>query len=140
MFGKKKARASEGGLPGNIVELMQEFGQYEFSPMNSSSDPARIWGDLVASLYTVAQEDSPRFLRELSDAVLPAGGWAVYGGAHLVWEVLGGDVEDPHYDAMMDASLEFLRHQGVSMGMLKGYESWYWRSHRGQAEGWIPQA
>lgn len=127
-----------GQLPPNIVEMMTVFGQYRFDPMGSSTDPSYIWNGICAPLLPAVKFDTAGFLHELAASVLPVGGWAVYGGSHLVKELLSGDLNDPSYHAMMEASLDFLREQGVPKLRLNDYESSFWNEHKGRTEPWIP--
>lgn len=124
-------------LPADIVAKMETFGRFEFDPVGSGFDAGYIWTQLVAPLLPAAQADSAGFLRELAGAVLPVGGWAVYGGSHLVKELLSGDLDDPSYHAMMAASLDFLRELGVPNLRLNGYESLFWSQHKGRTEPWL---
>jgi len=125
-------------LPADIVAKMETFGQFEFDPAGSQVDPGYVWTQLVAPLLPAAQADSAGFLRELAAAVLPAGGWAVYGGSRLVKELLSGDLDDPSYHAMMSAALDFLRELGVPNLRLNGYEWQFWTEHKGRTE--VPRA
>ena len=124
-------------LPTNIVEIMESFGRFEFDPAGSGLDSNYVWTSIVGPLLPTATADSASFLRELADAVTPVGGWAVYGGSHLVKELLGGDLNDDSYHAMMSASLDFLRGLGVPAMRLNGYESRFWREHKGRTEPWL---
>jgi hypothetical protein len=124
-------------LPTDIVSQMRTFGRFDFDPTNYPGNAGDIWVEIVAPLVPVAQANPVRFLRDLADAVVPAGGWAVYGGAHLVKEVLSGDHMDPSYDRMMAASLDFLRGRGVSPSRLNGYEWQFWQATRGRTVAWL---
>jgi hypothetical protein len=124
-------------LPADIVSRMRTFGRFDFDTLNYQGDAGKIWEGIVAPLVPVAQADPAGFLRDLADAVVPAGDWAVYGGAHLVKEVLSGDQEDPSYDRMMAASLDFLRGRGVPRSRLNGYEWRFWQKTRGRTEAWL---
>lgn len=139
MFGRRKSNTGSSNvdsLPPDIVSRMTDFGEYEFSPQTSRQDPSYIWSGIVAPLVPLAQQDPAGFLRDLADAVLPAGGWAVFGGARLVKEVLDGGSDDPSYAAMMSASLDFLRANGISMMHINGYERSFWYAHKGRTESW----
>ncbi len=129
---------SGGGLPVNIVDMMDQFGRFEFDPLGQGVVAAGdVWPRLVSPLMPLAQADQARFLRHLAAALLPAGGWAVYGGERLVKELFRGDLDDPSYHAMMSAALAFLRSQGVPLMRLNGYEKSFWHSTQGQTEEWL---
>jgi hypothetical protein len=129
---------SDRNLPSNIVSMMEQFGRFEFDPMGTGIiDAGSVWGSLIAPLMPYAQSDTTGFLRALADAVLPAGGWAVYGGERLVKEVLSGDLDDPSYAAMLTAALNFLRECGVPNTRLNGYEWSFWQRTKGRTEPWL---
>jgi hypothetical protein len=140
LFGRRRGGTGSHGartLPENIVDLMATFGRYEFDPTGSTTDPGFIWNEVCAPLLPIAQADTPGFLRALANAVLPAGSWSVYGGSRLVQDLLGGDVDDVSYHAMLEASLDFLRALGVPRSRLNGYEDEFWRRTRGRTEPWL---
>jgi len=124
-------------LPADIVTKMDAFGRSEF--YNSDVGyPGSIPHDIVVPLHQVAQRDPDRFIRELAEAVLPVGSWAVFGGARIVWDVLSADVAHPDYFRIMDAALDFLRSQGCPPMRVAGYQWQYWVTTRGRTEPWLP--
>ena len=128
----------ESSLPVNIVSMMDQFGRFEFDPMGAGVvDASGVWQNLVVPLLPYAQADPAGFLRDLADAVVPAGGWAAYGGERLVKELLSGDLEDPSYDRIMTVALHFLRACGVPSLRLNGYESSFWARTTGRTEPWL---
>ncbi len=131
-------RQKQPELPGNIVSIMERYGMYEFNPQTGAfSQEAN--GQLMGDLYPFASADPDGFLTALADAVLPVGGWAVYGASRLIWELLSSSPEGrqhPLYKAIMSAALEFLRTQGVSIGMLRGYEREHWLASGGTMYTW----
>ena len=112
-------------LPDDIVALLIEYLRVEMSETipTPDYDPRRIYG-----LYDIATSNPGRFLKAVSDAVLPAGGEASRGGARLVWELLTTDLfgTDPNAKAMLDAGVTWARATGRG---LVGYEMQY--SHQG---------
>jgi hypothetical protein len=129
---------STSGLPANIVQMMDDFGRYEYDSASSGVDGSTVWVDYVAPLHPVAQANPRSFRQQLADAVLPVGGWCVYGAAHLDWELLGGsDADDPNHQALLSASLSFLRSCGVPRMRLTGYESSFWSQLSGDRELWL---
>lgn len=76
-------------LPDDIVQRMEYYGHFEFSPQESEPDvPDRINELIYQALYPIASADSGRFITELADAVLPVGGWADYGGERCVRDLI----------------------------------------------------
>jgi hypothetical protein len=133
MFGRS-SRQSSSLLPTDIVPMMEMFGRFEWDP--GSGDAAEA-GAITVSLWQLGQATSPDvFLAELANAVLPAGGWAAYGGERLVKEIYSGDLRDPSYDAMMGAALDFLRRSGASFARLNTYERNYWTGHSAAGDIW----
>ncbi|WP_229075087.1 hypothetical protein [Actinoplanes sp. DH11] len=116
---------------------MDRFGRFVFPLIESNEDAADIWGGTVAPLYPVAQANPDAFVTNVAKAVMPAGGWAVYGGSHLIAELLGFDHRSPVADDLMGESLEFLRSRGAPNLHLTGYEHTFWVTHRGRTERWL---
>ena len=121
---------------------MERFGQYEFDPQASTDDPAII-GQLVAEMYQFASADPDGFLVALADAVLPVGGWAVFGACCILWECFGSNIDNSlqhsSYHAIMNAAIEFLRANGVPPMRVKGYMWHYWVNNGGTSGTWIPR-
>ncbi|WP_431914377.1 hypothetical protein [Micromonospora carbonacea] len=134
--GSRQGTAARG-LPADLEERLARFGRFTFDPGGGDTDADEVLRTLLHPLYPVAQADPARFLTTLRDRALPAGGWAVYGAAHLVWELLGGGVEHPAHHDLMTASLGFLRERGVPNSRLKGYEWEYWLNRRAAGEPWL---
>ena len=117
-------RPKQPELPGNIVSIMERYGRHEFNPQTGAFS-LEAEGQLMGDLYPFASGDPDGFLTALAHAVLPVGGWVVYGASRLNWELLSSSPEGrqhPLYKAILSAALEFLGTQGVSIGMLRGYE------------------
>src|SRR3954470_11758054 len=89
---------SAGRLPGNVVPRMERFGRFEFDPLNSDLDATVVWSELQAPFLDFAQAEPDRFTSALVAEVLPAGGFALYGAARTVWNLLGSDFRPPAYD------------------------------------------
>src|SRR2546421_73039 len=98
-------------------------------------------GELVGELYAFASSDPERFLVALAQAVLPVGGWAVYGASCILWECFSSDAgvlaQHPAYKAIRDGAINFLRSNGVPPMRVKGYEWQYWTDNGGTSETWI---
>jgi hypothetical protein len=119
------------GVPSGLVAQMEHFGRYSFAPHDSDADPTAIWSEIAAPRYEAAASDPARFCADLAAAVLPTGGWAVYGAQRLVAELLGGDCREPDHLRMQDAALEWLHGSGVGPQHLNGYEQRRWAAVHG---------
>lgn len=133
-------RPKQPELPGNIVSRLERFGQYEFNSQAYAFDGPEM-GELVGELYAFASSDPERFLVALAQAVLPVGGWAVYGASCILWECFSSDAgvlaQHPAYKAIRESAINFLRSNGVPPMRVKGYEWQYWTDNGGTSETWI---
>ncbi len=137
----QKQNSNEYALTNDIVHMMELFGRYEFNPQENANDAADI-GQLMGELYPFASTDPDGFLVALAGAVLPVDGWAVYGASRTIWELLSSSAsahQHPSYKAIMSAALEFLRTNGVSLTMLRGYERDHWFASGGTIDSWLPR-
>jgi hypothetical protein len=137
-------RQKQPTLPSNIIGMMERFGRFEFNPQgNSAVDAGSIWIETQAPLQPFAEADPDGFLVALAEAVLPVGGWAVYGASCTLWECFGSKIDILHqhssYNAIMNAALAFLRANGVPPMMVKGYEWDHWVNNGGTSDTWIPR-
>jgi hypothetical protein len=125
LFGKRIQNRSL--LPSDIVQRMEYYGRFEFSPQQSEPDaPHRIAELIYQQLYPIASADPDRFIAELADAVLPVGGWAVYGGERCVRDLINAQTRHPGFVAMIDAAMEFLRSQGYGVMHVAPFEREVW--------------
>ena len=127
-------------LPADIVHLMVRFGRYEFK-LQTDEDEAQAMGQLTGKLYSIGTNNPQGFLAALADAVLPVGGWAVYGASHMLWEIFSSSVsaeilQNTAYIAINTASIDFLRTSGVTTMWVTGYEWDHWYAMGGTAETW----
>ena len=130
-------------LPADIVSVLERYGQYEWD-WQANSMSAEELGTLMGGLYPVATTDPDGFLQALAEAVLPVGGWPVYGASRLVWELLSPNREspiyqNPAYKAIMDGAIEFLRGNGVPPMSVRNYEWDYWLDKGGTNVTWLPR-
>lgn len=125
-----------GQLPNDVDLIMEQYGRYIFNPLRSNFEPDNIWAS-VASLYPLAQADPDAFVTALSERFLPAGDWSLYGAARMVTELLETGFKHPAHDALLTASLQFLRERGVPNLMLTEYEWRYWVDTQGKTEPWL---
>lgn len=129
LFGR---RPRPGRLPVDTLAKMEQFGRYSFDwqkyPMQESPE---------AEMYMIAQGDQDGFLAELAALVVPTGGWSAYGGMKLVMSILGADVVQPDYDAIVLAGLHFIRSHGVPKSRLSINEMNQWRRLQGEDTPWL---
>jgi hypothetical protein len=124
----------ESILPADIVRRMDFYGRVEFSPQQSGPDAANRVNDLIYQpLYPIASANPNEFIGELAAAVLPVGGWAVYGGERCVRDLINTQTRHPGFVAMIDAAMAFLRSQGYGTSYVAPYELAIWRElHPGE--------
>jgi hypothetical protein len=139
-----RRRQKQPGLPGNIISMMERFGRFEFNPQGSNAEDAgSIWIETQAPLQPFAETDPAGFLVALAEAVLPVGGWAVYGASCTLWDCFGSKIDifrqHSSYNAIMNASIEFLRANGVPPMMVRGYEWQHWVNNDGTSDTWVPR-
>ncbi|WP_238009512.1 hypothetical protein KZZ52_27070 [Dactylosporangium sp. AC04546] len=115
-------------LPADIAQRMTMYGRYEFAPQQSPPDTASRVNDLIYQpLYPVAAANPDAFVAALADAVLPVGGWAVYGGQRCVRDLITVRIRHPGYVAMVVAALRFLRQQNYGLMNIAPAELEVWR-------------
>jgi hypothetical protein len=126
LFGQKSGNRSV--VPADIARRMDYYGRCEFSPQQSGADSAAKINELVYQpLYPVASADPDTFISQLASAVLPVGGWAVYGGERCVRDLINAQTRHPDFVAMIDAAMAFLRSQGYGLEHVAPYELEVWR-------------
>lgn len=128
MFGRKRSGPS---LRPSIAQDLVVYGQFEFDPTNSNTDSSWIYDNLYQPYLDWAKNDPDEFTTQLAAAVLPVGGWAVYGGQRLVVDLITSRYDGTGYRSMQDAALDWLHEQGVSSGQLSGHEFERWLNTRG---------
>ncbi|MET9223364.1 hypothetical protein ACIOC1_05935 [Streptomyces sp. NPDC088197] len=116
---------------------MERFGRFEFDATGIEFGADLVWSELQAPFLEFAQSDSDRFTTQLAAAVIPAGGFALFGAARTVWNLLGPDFAHPCYDALRMDALEFFRARGVPGNRLSAGDREFWRLHRGPDEPWL---
>jgi len=134
-----RRRQKQPALPNDIIPMMERFGRFEFDPQGSGEDAGDIWGQWAERVIPFAEADPNGFLIALAEAVLPVGGWAVYGASRTIWECFSSKEvirQHPSYKAIMSAALEFLRTSGVRLGDLRPYEREYWLASGGTIDTW----
>ena len=131
LFGRRPRASASSQLPGDIVGRVTHYGQHEFDPRGYRGPD--INATVYQILYPQASADPAGFTERLSAALLPAGGWAVYGGARLVPDLCDRQQISglPAYLALLDAALDFLHDSGVGRDHLNHYEWQRWCETRG---------
>jgi hypothetical protein len=124
-------------LPADIVAVMEGFGRWTFDPADPRNAGVEPWESFIAGLWPYAREDPEGFAAALAERILPTGGWAAYGAAHAVVELTDRSGDNPAQQALMDASLRFLRRNGVPMTQLTRYEKAHWNHREGAFESWL---
>lgn len=140
IFRRREAQHSNKRLlPGDIAQQMERYGRFEFYGEAHRDAGAEV-GRMMGELYPIASADPQAFLAALAEAVLPTGGWAVYGASRLVWELLSPLEpyrQNPSYNAIMNAALDFLRTNGVRPKDIRPYEWHHWIDSGGTADTWV---
>jgi hypothetical protein len=113
-------------LPSDISQKMVLYGRYEFSPQQADQSVVRMVSQLLPELYPKAAADPDNFISELAAAVLPHGGWAVYGGERLVRDLIGTESRHPGFLQMIDVAMRFLRSLGYGPQYMAPYEMAIW--------------
>lgn len=125
VFGRREKITSI--LPKDIARNMEIYGRFEFSAQDAPPGAADVVGQLLPKLYPIAQANPDTFIADLGAAVLPMGGWAVYGGQRCVRDLVGTHSRHPAYIAMVEAAVAFLRSQDYGPMNLSEAELGAWR-------------
>jgi len=129
-------------LPDDIVSLMERLGRFEFDAQTSGENAGELWGRWAETLPPFASANPEGFVNALAEAVLPVGGWAVYGASRTLWELFSSQESVRLHQAslaIMDAAIAFLRANRVSPMYVRGYEWEHWFARGGTRETWLPQ-
>lgn len=119
VWGRKR---TSSGFPADTAERMAEFGQFEFSPMDSNLNSDHAWSHLQSPYLLALQQDPTDFISTLADLVLQSGGWSAYGAHKTIASLVGPGTTDPDYAEIVDSALTFLRSEGISVDHLNDYE------------------
>lgn len=111
-----------GGMPPQTPLRMEILGHHTANGLDSTLDTSHIWSVCLQPYLSVSPE-------ELAAAVLPVGGWTVYGASRCLRELGTHDENGQAYGAIWDAGLEFYRSTGVSTAHLSfnDHERWIQR-------------
>jgi hypothetical protein len=119
-------------LPADILAQLEQLGRAAYDPQCYESP----W-QLTVAMYNLAQEDRDGLLTQLAAVVLPADGWPVYGAMKLVMDVLDPKLDQPDFNRIVLAGLEFLRSHGVPTSRLSPNELSLWHRLRGPDTPWL---
>ncbi|MFJ5812094.1 hypothetical protein [Streptomyces sp. NPDC093093] len=112
------------GMPPQTPLRMEILGRHTAKGPDSTLDTMHIWTVCLQPYLNVTPED-------LAEAVLPVGGWAVYGASRCLRELGTHDDNGPAYGAVWDAGLEFYRSTGVSTAHLSFHDHQRWIQRHG---------
>lgn len=126
---------NRSALPCDLVARMELVGRFEVDCQSSGVDAGQVWITGIAPFRQAAVHDPQGFMRGLRELLLHLGGYAAYGAACCIAELLGYDQQNSDYLALLDAGIEFKRELGLSHTHLKGYEWSRWLRTHG-ADAW----
>lgn len=113
---------------------LEAFGRYSFSPMDAAPQLADSVQLLESTYYQAASADPASFCQALRPIAETYGGWTSLGACRLIVSLLGGDVRNGDFDAIMRTTLNFLRSRGIPRVHITGYENAWWTAHEGATE------
>jgi hypothetical protein len=128
-----RRRPQTARLPADILMQLERFGRFHYEPQQYPL-PSPI---LEADMYRLAQSDQAGFLADLAAVIAPTGGWAAYGGMKLVMSVIGPELNEPNYNAIVMAGLQFFRSHGVPTSRLSPNELGLWHRLQGDQTPWL---
>lgn len=126
------SRRPQTRLPADILAQLEQLGRAAYDPSGYESP----W-QLTVAMYHLAQEDRDSFLADLAAVALPAGGWPVYGAMKLIMDILEPDLDQPDFNAIALAGLEFFRSHGVPTSRLSPNEMGLWHRLQGDDAPWL---
>jgi hypothetical protein len=124
------APAARGPLPPDILTRLDAYGRLR-SEGFQSDDYA-----LERGFRDLPQHEQERYVDALAEAVLPVGGFAVFGAAKLLTDSMFKPDDHPSYVRILLESLEIRRSARVSQVALSVNEEMLWHKHNPDAE-WL---
>jgi hypothetical protein len=111
----RAAAPAIGPFPADMLQRMDLFGRFELDRFDSGINSNEIWPHCVAPFYDFATADPDGFLMALRSVVHGhEGGFATYGAARLVWELLGQDgIRRATALPLIDAGIDFKIERGL---------------------------
>jgi hypothetical protein len=117
----RRPKVPASRFPGDIVLVLERFGRFEANPQGSGVDYDEVVQRLFVPYVQQATADPYGFFADLQSVVANnGGGYATFGAARLVWELLSGNVRDnPPAPALalVKAGIEFKRTHGLGLSM-----------------------
>lgn len=105
-----------------MSDWLEKFGRYELDPFDSRIDGMEIV-TRFDGLRDYAIADPGRFLAELEAAVAgDDGGFATFGAARLVWQMLDDALDRPAAQRLLEAGLDFKLDRGLRPESLNNNE------------------
>ncbi|GAA4263580.1 hypothetical protein [Dactylosporangium darangshiense] len=119
-------------FPADIASWLENFGRYTLDIHHSGVDGMAVVTRFDA-LRDYATTDPDGFLVELRTVVAgDDGGFATFGAACLVWQMLDDCLEMPAALPLIDAGLDFKLERGLPPGMFNANEMLRLAQRRGQ--------
>lgn len=128
LFGRSARRR----LPADALAQLEQLGRSQYNPESCDSP----W-QFVGAMYQLAEDNRNEFLAELAALIASAGGWPAYGALRLLWEVFSVDLNQPDFDSIALAGLQFLRSNGVPASRVSQYELGIWHRLKGEDTPWL---
>lgn len=140
LFGRSRERGQAAAhptfLPADIVARVEKHGKERYHGDNDPFDPDMWSSDYIHELRALSRDEQEKWVSALAAAVLPVGGWAVYGAEELLMSALGPPGHITGHGEIVEAALEFQRAGGVWWNALSPAEQVYWTAHHPDAS-WL---
>lgn len=115
----RREKTPPSRFPRDILSVLERFGRFEANPQGSGVDYDEIVQRLFVPYVHVANADPHGLFADLQAVVAnDGGGYATFGAARLVWELLTGEVRNnPPAPALalVKAGVEFKRRHGLGL-------------------------
>ena len=125
-------RRAHTRLPADTLSQLEQLGRSSFDPQAYESP----W-QFVAAMYPLSRDDRDGFLADLAVVAVPAGGWPAYGALKLLWEMFSTDLDQPDFNAIAMAGLQFLRSHGVPTSRVSQFDQRIWHRLQGEDPPWL---
>lgn len=114
-------------LPQASLSALAEFGESHFA----GAEPRWAVDAFYVPGYESGQREPDRMIREVCQAGILSGGWALVGASRILHELAVPELEThPVYLALLDDELSFLQALGTSERSLRPWERHRWiQSH-----------
>ncbi|MEW2521037.1 hypothetical protein [Actinacidiphila alni] len=112
------------GLPPQAARRLEILGRDRIAGKDSGVDGSLIFEVCLQPFMSSAPED-------IAQAVLPVGGWPVYGASRMLQDLRSHDDSSAAYLRVLDAGLDFLHTSGVGAEHLNGWDQHRWNETRG---------